>query len=470
MPAAVAVCVLAAASAIYIGHRSGPVAGVAVLAGGALAVLLLSSGRFAVATFLVVGIVAEESADWGFKPFASLYNHVPSPFEALEAIAVVAVLLHLVRTRQPLRIPRPFGGALLLAAIALVAGLLQGLTTGTAPRSSYISTIQTSLPILIVPILVANVVRTPAHLRTAIGIGLALAGFKAIVGLFMVISGIAPNNIGLGRLTYYLPTANLLMMLFLLGMLVARLSGTPVPRWANWLVPVVFAAVVLNYRRTIWLGTGLAALLLVFPAAGRVGRRLIVPAACVIALVGYWVLGTGVAGELQGPLVNRVSSINLGQIQRSQQDRYRIAERQNVWAAIERSPLTGIGIGTEWPTRYPLSFEYPGGHVYAHIGVLWWWMKMGLLGLAAYLVLVASAIVTGVRVWRRHPDAQIRAFGLAAVGLTVGLIVVELGSSVIGSNERGTVLFGAVLGLLASASMQLGARGRADLPDSLASR
>jgi O-antigen ligase len=463
----VTLALLAAGSALYIGHRWGSIAAVVALTAVVLAALLLSSGRFAVGTVLVVGIVAEEDPSWGFKPFASLYNHVPSAFEALEIAAVVAVLLYLVSTREPIRMPRGFSAALSLAALAVLAGVLQGVLTGSAPRSAIVSTLQTIAPLLIIPLLVVNVVRTQEQLRAALAIGLALAGVKAFAGLLVVLSGAASSQIGLGRLTYYQPTANLLMMLFLLAVLVAQLSGTSIPRWVRWLAPVVFATLLLSYRRGIWLGTVLAAALVIFPASGRVGRRLIAPAACVVALAFYLALGTGLAGDLQGTLVNRVTSINVAAVARDKQDRYRIGERKNVWAAIARSPVTGIGIGTEWPTRYPMSFEYAGGHLYAHLGVLWWWMKMGLLGLAAYVLLLGSALATGIRVWRRHADAQVRVFGLTAAAMTAGLLTVELTSSIIGPNERGTLLFGAVIGLLAAANMQLGAQVAGKTPAKL---
>jgi O-antigen ligase len=457
---AIALCGAAAVPPIYLGHRYGPLAALASLLAEVLLPLLLAAGRLATILFIVTGIVAEEDPNWGFKPFADLYQHVPSAFEGLEALALVALLLHLVRTRQPLRTPRPFGGILLLVVGALIAGIAQGLFVGTGQRFAYVSIIQSIAPLLVVPLIVVNAVRTRQDFRFALRLGVALVGFKALAGLFVVLAKIAPTNPGIGRITYYQPTSNLFLMLFLLAMLVAGLSRTPVSRQAKWVLPLALLSVLLSYRRTIWLGTGAGALLLLFPASGRVGRRLLVPAICVLVVAGYLVLGTGVAGRLEGPLISRASSISLSKIEQSKQDRYRIGERKNVWTAIEREPITGIGLGTAWLTRYPMSFEYPDGHLYVHIAALWWWMKMGLLGLASYVLLIASAIFTGLRVWRRHSDRQIRVFGLSAAGMTVGLVVVELASTVIGPNERGTMLFGLVLGLLAAARSDL-VRGEA---------
>jgi O-antigen ligase len=411
---------------------------------------------------LAVAVIAEDDPSWGIAAPAKLYNHVPSPFEALEAVALLAVLLHLVHRRLPLRFPQPLGVVTVLVLAALVGGVLTGLDAGTGQRPAYVSVVQSMSPLLVVPFLIVNVVRTRSQLRMALATALGLAAVKAFLGLFVVVSRLAPAQVGLGRLTYYHPAANMLLELFLLGVLVARLSGTPLPRWVWWTAPFVFACLLLSYRRAIWLGTVLAGLLVLFPASGRIGRRLIVPGAVAIGLFIYLALGTGLTGDLQGGITSRVASISIGSIERNQQDSYRIGERKNVWTAVKQQPVTGIGLGTEWETRYPMSFEYPDGHLYVHFATLWWWMKMGLLGLGAYVLLIASTVFTGVRVWRRHPDGAVRAFGLAAVGFAVGFVIVELTSTVIGPNERGTLVFASLLGLLAAA------RSQADAQDSTA--
>jgi hypothetical protein len=66
-------------------------------------------------------------------------------------------------------------------------------------------------------------------------------------------------------------------------------------------------------------------------------------------------------------------------------------------------------------------------------------------------VLVASGIVAGAVVWRRHPDGRVRIFGLAAAAATLALVVVELTSTALGPDQRASAVFGALLGLLAVA-------------------
>jgi O-antigen ligase len=453
---AVSAAVVAAAAAIYAGHRYGPLAAGGTLVGLVAVLLLLVDGRVAVLLTLTVAIVAEEDPSWGISVFAKIYSHVPSAFEVLEGAAVVAVLVYLVHRRLAPRFPQPLAAVTVLVAVALAAGIVTGVNAAeTGGRSAYVSALQTISPLFVIPFLVVNVVRTTEQLRLALAIGLGLAAVKALLGLFVVVSKLAPDQVGLGRLTYYHPASNMLLMLTLIGVLVAALSRTRVPRWVWWTAPLVFVCLLLSYRRAFWLGTALAALLVLFPASGRVGRRLVVPAAVVVGLFVYLAVGTGLTGDLQGTITQRIASINPASLQRNQEDRYRIDERKNVWAAIRQEPITGIGLGTEWQTQYPLGIEYPDGHLYVHLAALWWWMKMGLLGLAAYVLLIGSTIVTGVRVWLRHVDKGVRAFGLAAAGFAVGMVIVELTSTVIGPNERGTLVFALVLGLLASANAQI---------------
>lgn len=468
--AAVAVLVVMVGAALYVGHRNGLAAGLGALVAGVLALLVLDNARVALLAFIILGVVAEDDPTWGIN-LSAIYNHgtaQPSPFEALEALAVMATVLHVVARRLPPRFPSPFGVPLTLVAAGLVAGTIQGLTTGLNGPSQLLGTFDSVIPLLLVPVLVVNLVRTPADLRQALGVGAALAGFKAVAGLFVVFAGLASVQGSFGRITYFQAPANLLMMAFALAMLVAWLSGTRVPRWMWLQLPLVLAALVLSYRRTVWLGAAVAALVLLFPASGRIGRRFIVPSVAALVVVAYIVLSTGIGGGLQGSLVTRAESISLSKISQSTQDRYRIDERRNVWAALERSPITGLGIGVPWPMRYPVGVEFIDQNQFSHIAAFFWWMKMGLLGLAAYVSLIGSVLLTGVRVWRRHFDPQIRVFGLAMAGLAIGLAIVELANTVLGASERGGMMFGVVMGLLAAAYLQIRAQAGAKGADTVA--
>jgi hypothetical protein len=97
----------------------------------------------------------------------------------------------------------------------------------------------------------------------------------------------------------------------------------------------------------------------------------------------------------------------------------------------------------------PLGVEHEYGRDYVHFAALWYWAKLGLLGLAAYLSIIAAGLLLAWRTWRRCRGSTARAFGLASLCGIVGLLVMETTASFTGVDARFTVLFAAQLGLLA---------------------
>ena len=164
-------------------------------------------------------------------------------------------------------------------------------------------------------------------------------------------------------------------------------------------------------------------------------------------------LSSGVVGvESQTPVVERIQSLNPTRLTTNAEDRYRLDERKNVIAAIRATPLVGLGLAVPWQERYPLSVEQPGGgRLYVHMAILWYWLKLGVIGLVSYIGYVLAAIVVGIQVFRRHHDARVRLMGAAAAASFVGLAVVETTATFLGADDRMTVLAGCVVGLLAVA-------------------
>ncbi len=448
---AVAAAALLAAAVAY---KAGPVAAVAILVGLVAVVFLLEHAEWAVGLAIGVLVVAESEPGWGIPLFTRFYEQSPAklePFQLLGLLAVAAVALKLARPGTAARSLQPFGPALALVALALTFGIAYGQLGGEAQRFSIISNIQTTAPLFVMPFLIVNTVRTPEQLRKVLGWIVGLALLKAVLGLFIVFSGLGRVSEGIGILTYYQPGTNYLLMTFLLAMLAARLAHVDTSRLARWTVPVALVCLTLSYRRTFWLATVACVLLILALGSGREFRRLLPFVAALVIGAGYLVVSGGWLGSAGGEVVTRAESITPAKISRSTQDRYRIAERKNVLEAISREPLTGLGVGVDWPGRYPLPFEQENLHSYVHVGILWWWMKAGVLGGMAYLAILGSVLFAGLRIWRRHPDPLVRGCALAAGISAVGFLVVELASSILGPDERGTAMLGCVVGLLAVA-------------------
>jgi O-Antigen ligase len=462
------VAVLAtAATLVVIGISAtvGPLAGVGAIAALVAVLALLADQRLALLVAIVAVVGAESSETFGIPAMAQLYAGTPLKLSAVEILALLAagaVVLHAVRAGGRVRWPRVFLPPLLCAAVAIVFGILNARFGGDAPGYAVRSVLEGLLPLFLVPVVVVNVVRTREDLRRAIGIGAALAVLKAVTGLAVLAAGVSATlYLGGPHLTYLEATPNLVMLVFLIGVAAARLAGIPLPRWVVWAAPLVAAAFVLSYRRLFWVGAIVALGVVVILASGRVGRRLVLPALAVVGACAWLVSTAGVTGELSGSVIERGASISPSKVRRNDQDRYRLAERRNVVSSLRDEPLAGLGVGVPWEARYPMPFEYEGGRDYVHMGILWWWLKMGILGAISYLWLMTTVVVAGVATWRQHPDRFVRVAALGAGLGTLALAIVEVSASFVGPDQRTGVVLGAIMGLLAVAREQVAAARKA---------
>ena len=171
-----------------------------------------------------------------------------------------------------------------------------------------------------------------------------------------------------------------------------------------------------------------------------------------LVLAGTAALGG--SSEVQSPVLERARSLQPGSIGEDRGDRYRIDERRNVVAELEHAPITGLGMNVPWSARYPLSEEHDRN--YTHVVLLWYWLKMGLIGVLAFIWLYGVAMWTAFGVWRNHPNEMVRLGALAALGGLVALVIVELTASFTGVEPRLTIVFGGAArldrGRLASAA------------------
>jgi O-antigen ligase len=145
-----------------------------------------------------------------------------------------------------------------------------------------------------------------------------------------------------------------------------------------------------------------------------------------------------------------VQSLSPTRLERNAEDRYRLDERANVIAEIKRHPVSGIGLQEGWrASDRPLPVEHQDGRRYVHFSLLWWWMKLGILGAAAFASLMLGALLLAWRTWRRNAEPLFRCFGLASMCGIAGLLAVETTASFTGVDARFTVVLAAQLGLLA---------------------
>jgi len=276
----------------------------------------------------------------------------------------------------------------------------------------------------------------------------ALATVKALLGLVEVAGHLGPSIEGAATLTYYEPTANWLIMIAILMVFALVLARKGVPRWMLLVSPLLIASLLLSYRRSFWIAAVLGLLLVLLLGTTPTGRRLIIPAGLAIA-VAVWLLGS-INFQSQLPIVKRAVSLSPSKLESSAEDRYRLDERANVLAEIEAHPITGLGMTVPWEAiAQTLPVEHEGGRQYVHFAALWFWLKLGILGLLAYVAMMAGSMWIALRAWRASREPLLRAFGLASLCAMAGLLVIDTTASFTGVDPRFTILFATQVGLLA---------------------
>jgi O-antigen ligase len=415
-----------------------------------LAVILLFR-PFAAVTLVVTLAIVCEGPTFGILTFTShLYVQVYrdiSLLDLLVALAIGAVGFDLLRHRRPIRLPLPLGLPLAILALAMVAGVVTGLASGASLRFAVASE-DVLAYLLLLPIAVANLDIDRRQVMRLLAGACGLAIIKAVVGLIEVAGHYGQAIEGASTLTYYEPVANWLIMIVMLGIFAAILGRIRLPLWMLLGSPLLIACLVFSYRRSFWIGAVLGLLLVLLLGTSSAGRRLLVPAGLAVA-AAIWLLGS-INFQSQLPIVKRVTSLAPSKLEANIQDRYRLDERANVLGAIREHPITGLGVTIPWTaTVQPLSVEHEEGRQYVHFAALWFWLKLGVLGLFAYVGVLLGSMWLAWQVWRRSREPLLQVFGLASLCGMAGLIAIDTTASFTGVEGRFTLLFGMQVGLLA---------------------
>jgi hypothetical protein len=334
---------------------------------------------------------------------------------------------------------------LLLLAGAVAAGVVTGYANEGDGYGIALA-VRTLAYVLIVPLVVVHVLRTRAALAAfAVG-ALVLGIYKGVEGTVAWLAG-AGHPFGDTTLTYFAPTANLVLLVFLLGLAAAVGERLAVSRWVWAAAPLAVVALVFSYRRSFWIAAlvGLAVVVLL----GRHRHRFI-PIVAVLAVALWASVALAGGNEGESLIVERARELDLSRVASNPGDRYRLGEFRNVTRELRESPVTGIGLGVPWTVEY--SFEYkPGARNYTHVAVLWYWLKLGLAGLVAYLWLMATALRVALRVSQSAGDRLLRVAGTTLFATFVGVVLIEATATFTGANLRFTVVAAALVGWLAAA-------------------
>jgi O-antigen ligase len=415
-----------------------------------LAVILLLRPLLAVALVVVLMILAE-GPSFGLLSFGSHLYLIGfkdvSLVDGFVAVAVAAVGLDLIRKRRPLYVPRPLVVPLVTLVLAMICGIVVGHAAGASLRFAVTSE-HVLAYLLLLGLAVVNLDIDRRQVTWLLAGLFVLAGVKAALGLVEVAGHLGTPIEGVATLTYYEPTANWLIMIAALSVFAAVLARGRPPLWMLAVSPLLVASLLLSYRRSFWIGAVLGILLVLMLGTTPVGRRLLVPASLAV-LAAVWLLGS-IHFQNQLPIVKRASTLTPSKLQASAEDRYRLDERANVLAEIRAHPISGLGVTIPWrATAQTLSIEgEPEGRQYVHFAALWFWLKLGILGLFAYVGMMIGSMWVAWQAWRVSSEPLLRAFALASLCGMVGLLAIDTTASFTGVDPRFTVLFAAQLGLL----------------------
>ena len=190
---------------------------------------------------------------------------------------------------------------------------------------------------------------------------------------------------------------------------------------------LVAVALLASWSRGAWLGTAVAALVLVIALPRRLLHGLLLALTAVALAVVLWqtgILPDALVSRLTSSVVDLVSINDVRGID-AHAGNYAVIERLAHWqAAVEMArdhPYFGVGLGN-YSVRYEqyrlINWQLPLGH--AHNTYLNLLAETGMVGLLAYLTYWAVML----RIcWslRRHPDILARSLGVGLLGCWIYL-------------------------------------------------
>lgn len=164
-------------------------------------------------------------------------------------------------------------------------------------------------------------------------------------------------------------------------------------------MPIVMEYVLAQRRSAaVALGIGIVLLCVLLFWKRRAVATWLVPlvVACGVAYLAVFWNSTGGLGAGAQAVKSYIAPDSLSAIDQSS-DAYREIEARNIWFTIQSNELFGVGFGRPFLRPFPLpdlSFFVFVDYL-PHNGVLWIWLKTGVLGFATMLTLILRTIRDG---------------------------------------------------------------------------
>jgi O-antigen ligase len=253
-----------------------------------------------------------------------------------------------------------------------------------------------------------------------LGLGLGVLGVAQWTFGYGVRAGVDLTTGGVGQLQgglFAFPVA--------ITLAVAALACGGLRNWRERALVVAVlafnaASLLLTFERTFWVATAVSVLIVVL-RSGR-ARRL----RALIALVVTVVVGASLLAALSPSTLQTAEQrlLSIGQYQTDNSVRYRDVESGFVLAKIAAKPLLGWGLGDTiywgqpWEQNGP-----PLEQSYTHVGYLWLFWHVGIVGGALFLLALLLAAISPGRLAAGELATSIKTGAQASI---VALLIINL--------------------------------------------
>lgn len=420
------ICVLSGVVLVLLRRRMSPEAVLSFLIFGGVLIATAIQPRFGVYAILGLTLFGDRSLHPWYpftknlsSPESIMYVSDSFSFSPLELTIVWTLLVWIVRAATERRLRIHFGPLFWPAAVFLVfnaIGLVYGLANG-GNRVIALWEVRAIFYLPLMLLLAGNLIENRAQLNTLFWVATIALFAKGVAGVWYVHDVLKWDLEGVERIAEH---AMSIHFNFFFVLLVAAwlYRDSAIRRFLMPLMaPFVLFSLIANFRRagflTLGMALGLIVLLLYIEK-----RRLfyIIAPTSALGFAAYLVVFWNNQGPL-GMLARAVRSV-IGQpsARDAASNIYRDLENINIMFTIRNAPLTGIGFGNKFHLLVPLPdisvFEW--WEYITHNSIMWVWMKIGVIGFYALILLLALTMLYGARMVRLMPPGQLRVFALTA--------------------------------------------------------
>lgn len=395
------------------------------------AALIAYRPRYGIYLILFLALVSDTYLTPAF-PFTKNLSSTESLLYVNDAIIISPLEIYLVLTiaswllsaifRRDLSIRRDelFGAAVLFTGF-IVLGLVYGL--GIRGGNVNIG-LWEARPILYLPlmlILAANLLKTQKHFNNTMWAVMLALAIEGVIGTFYYTAVLQGDLTGIEQITEHSAAIHMnTVFLFVIAAFLFR----GVSNKKRMLLILVALTVIIPYlatqRRAAFISLGIA-LLLTFIVLFRERRQLFWVVTPISLLVGLAYLGafwnSGSVIALPAQAVKSVVSTRVTETEDWYSNFYRILENLNISYTMHSAPLLGVGFGNPFIVRVVMPdisfFEW--WQFFTHNSILWIWLKTGIGGFVAMIVLIGTSVMTGVRALWHQPTGNRKAIAMVAL-------------------------------------------------------